>query len=524
MKIKVATAYAKEKIARGDTDSWRIFNGSFENEDLTLEEFIDKIKNSFAYTAQHGRYRDSEYFECGQVIALDFDTEDFRSTFTYLLENEFIAKYCSFLHTTPRHQQDAPRSRAVFVLDRPIYDKDKFAELATALVEKFKMADASCKDPARFFYGSRDADVCALGNILTLEDAAELLVKPYREYLAEKKRLDAENAKNRVIASAKEVPQSLLDAHSASLIERVVNAEDGNKHYELRRIATTFGGYVTSGYYEYNSVVLWLKNAIRQNTNSVDDLTNADKTIESGVKFGMRRPLYFDSRDNTFIAEEIRPEDVPELDEVHPPLTESQKLQVGQIIEKREWKLYLELRQEKTAEELNISLNNVVLDHLSIGYKPKKIDNDTGEIFSGSALTVPYFTKDGATAIEYRWDNGDFSYEGDVGLYYVRPFFEEETKYGIVVPDSIQSVKGYISGDGLATWYGLPHTNITVKFPDVPLYCFFDDTQHMEQLELLDAFGCRFIRVYSVDDMLNNLNRKEVERIAIRGRRLKEII
>lgn len=524
MIIKIATAYAKEKIQQGDTDRWREFNGSFVNEELTVEQLIEKIQLSYAYTTQHGRYRDSEFFICGQHLALDFDTEDFRSTFPYLLENEFISKYASFLHTTPNHKHSAPRCRVVFILDRPIHDKDKYAELAQALVHKFNLADKSCKDPARFFYGAMDAEAHNLGNILTLETAAEELIKPYREYLTEKKRRDAENAKNRIIVSASEVPQSLLDAHSASLLERLVIAENGQKHFELRKISTTFGGYVGAGYYDYNDAIRWIKNAIRQNPNSVEDVRGADKTIESGVNFGMRKPLYFDSRDGKVVAEERKPEDIPELDDVHPPLTPSQKLQVGEIIEKREWKLYLELRQEKTAKELGLDMNDMLLDHLKIGYKPRRVDNETGEIYNNSALTVPYSTEDGVIAVEYRWDNGQFSYDGSVGLYHVQPFFNEETKYGVVLPDSLLSAKTYVTGDGFADWYGLPHANITVKFPETPLYCFFDTLESIEQLELLDAFGCRFVRVYSVDDMVRNLNRNEIERIAIRGRKLKEII
>lgn len=523
MIVKVATSHIEGKIGKEEIDRWRVFNGSFVNEDLTVEHLIEKIKNSYAYTTQHERYRDSDNFVCGQHLGLDFDTEDWRSTFEFLLENEFIAKHASFLHTTPSHKHSAPRCRVVFVLDRPIYDKEKYAELAQALVHKFNLADSSCKDPARFFYGAKNAEVHPIGYVLTVENAARELVFPYREYLVEKKRIDAENAKNRVIAGAGEVPQSLLDNHSASLIERVVTAQDGEKHYELRKIATTFGGYVAGGYYDYNDVIQWMKNAIRQNPNSVEDYVQADKTIESGVVHGMHKPLYYDVRDDEYIPEERKPEDIPELDEVHPPLTISQKEQVSRIIEKKVWEVYVQLRQEKDVSELDIDFNGVLLDHLRIGYKPSKIDNETGEIYD-SAITVPYFFDEDVIAVEYRWSNGSFTYDGDASLYKVKSFFEEETKFGVVLPDSLMSAKTYVTSEGVGDWYGLPHTNITVRLPDQQLYCFFDTLDNVERLELLDAFGTKFVRVFSVEQMVENLTRKEIERIAIRGRSLKEII
>lgn len=163
------------KITQGDLSSWRVFNGSFKNVTVSPEELSSLIQHGYAYTTQHNRYRSADNFIQGQHIALDMDTGDERSSIAVLQDDPFISRYASFIHTTPSHTTEHPKARVVFCLDRAIRDVSKYAELAQALVWRFQLADKSCRDAARFFYGSKGCDVAWLGNTLTLQDAAREL-------------------------------------------------------------------------------------------------------------------------------------------------------------------------------------------------------------------------------------------------------------------------------------------------------------------------------------------------------------
>ncbi|WP_413381255.1 hypothetical protein [Alkalihalobacillus sp. 1P02AB] len=128
--------------------------------------------------------RTESYWKSQQVIALDFDNEySFRNdenknvkvryisaTLEQALNNEFIKKYAAFAYQTFSHTEEHPKFRVVFVLDRPMYNLEKFKELIKKLInEKFPMVDISCTDGARLFYGGRGLHVVAYDNRLPLD-------------------------------------------------------------------------------------------------------------------------------------------------------------------------------------------------------------------------------------------------------------------------------------------------------------------------------------------------------------------
>jgi len=167
---------------------WSTFNDSFENLTLTAAELAAEIQAGHAYTAPHrhehtlldnGRrsaYRHSVNFVCGQVLSIDSDTGTPASTLDALSADPFIAQHASMIYTTASHTPEAPRARVVFVLDQPIMRANDYAEAAAALVWKFShVADSSCKDAARLFYGALGCDLRLLGNVLPLAEVAQLV-------------------------------------------------------------------------------------------------------------------------------------------------------------------------------------------------------------------------------------------------------------------------------------------------------------------------------------------------------------
>lgn len=135
-----------------DDTTWKRFNASFENLELDQVAIMDKIYTGHPFTTWHkNHWRNAANYIAGQHLAIDFDTEDERSTIPHLLKDTFVKKYGFLVYTTPSHKPEAPRARVVFLLNTPIQQAKNYAAAAAALLWLFGTADRQCKDAARFF-------------------------------------------------------------------------------------------------------------------------------------------------------------------------------------------------------------------------------------------------------------------------------------------------------------------------------------------------------------------------------------
>jgi hypothetical protein len=176
-KIAFSTMALKGKINDGDP-LWASFTGSFRNLALETIDVANEIYMGHPLTTWHkNNWRHSSNYMMGQHIGLDFDTEDQRSTLAHLAKDKFIAKYGSLIYTTPSHQPHAPRARVLFFLDRPIHQPKNYISAVASLLWLFGTADAKCKDPCRFFYGSVNCDVEWLDNVLPLDKLKEIIAQ-----------------------------------------------------------------------------------------------------------------------------------------------------------------------------------------------------------------------------------------------------------------------------------------------------------------------------------------------------------
>ena len=179
-KIAMSDYALKKKIPPQDP-FWPKFNASFSNYEVEPEQITGAVFAGHAITTQHkDRWRTSQNYICGQHIGLDFDNGDNTSSIEYLKKDKFISKYASFLYTTISHTDEAPRSRAMFLLDKPIMQAANYSMAATALLWVFGAADRQCKDSVRFFYGAINCRMEIIGNVLPLEKI-KYLIAEYKE-------------------------------------------------------------------------------------------------------------------------------------------------------------------------------------------------------------------------------------------------------------------------------------------------------------------------------------------------------
>jgi hypothetical protein len=172
-KIAVSRMSFEKKIPPGDP-IWPKFNASFDNVELESGEIVQAIYDGFPVTTCHGnKWRISTNYQAGQHLGLDFDHGG--TTLAKLMQDKFVAKYASFIYTTMSHSEEAPRCRAMFLLDQPIMQAKNYTMAASALLWMYGEADRACKDAVRFWFGSPNCRFEYLDNVLPLEVVKHLM-------------------------------------------------------------------------------------------------------------------------------------------------------------------------------------------------------------------------------------------------------------------------------------------------------------------------------------------------------------
>lgn len=146
----------------------------------SIDEITNHLMQGFPISVARlsGDHRLIENFVSSQIIGIDFDTGP--DPDTLVQEDEWIARYAFLVYMTPTSTPDKPRSRALFILDKPITDRSVYQRLVLKMLQKYGSlgADKQCKDPVRVFFGSdkrqytlRDKTL-EIARIMTLPDPA----------------------------------------------------------------------------------------------------------------------------------------------------------------------------------------------------------------------------------------------------------------------------------------------------------------------------------------------------------------
>jgi hypothetical protein len=177
MGIKISVSNMSLRPGKVAPGQWEEHGRSFENMDWPEQvDIASMLYTGRSITTWHSNnWRHGDNFILGQHLALEFDTEDERSTLDTLKADPFIATYGGFIYTTASHRPEAPRARVLFFLDTPIHQAKNYMAAQRALLWLYPHADQKCKDPCRVYFGSYSADFALLGNELPLSKAKELI-------------------------------------------------------------------------------------------------------------------------------------------------------------------------------------------------------------------------------------------------------------------------------------------------------------------------------------------------------------
>ena len=289
-KVGISTLALAGKLPQGDP-RWAALNDSFENRELEAIEFIDAIYQGHSYTAWFNGRRKADNFQCAQHIAVDLDTKDERSTLNTVERNYFFRMYGSIIHETPSHTDDAPKCRAIFLLDNPIQTAAGYRMALETVYQFFDGADIACIDPARFFYGNailqhRPQGIYFTDNVLPLAElrryARQMLLVQKQQMEAEQRR-HVQTRRNTTKRAEGDDPYSLLD-HA---VNELASTSEGGRNRQLNASAYRVGRLVGAGALDEATAASQLESAARSIGLPPSEVT---KTLYSGLRAGKQNP------------------------------------------------------------------------------------------------------------------------------------------------------------------------------------------------------------------------------------------
>lgn len=289
LKVMVST-YLKGKAPAG-WNNWPRFHRSFTPTTLSPRELAISIWKGYAFCPVYDGRRREECFKSAGHIAFDFDDGDETSSLPYLMkEGSFSWMFASFAYSTPSSTPETPKSRVVFILEKPIEDAQQYRNVYQALswwitnVDGSK-SDPQCKDSLRLYFGSPNCQVVPNWSILGEGSIAEVMGAYRQEHPPHQK------------SELKPTPAAPVDSDIVKQkkrlwLEQVELASKGTRHETLLKTARLLGGYIASGYYETDNIEDELLRAALKNTDEPEH--NLMRTIKDGIAHGKGAPLRFD--------------------------------------------------------------------------------------------------------------------------------------------------------------------------------------------------------------------------------------
>lgn len=287
-KIRVAI---NPNYADKNVSNWLDLNNTFDTIEVEPASFIERVAiRGHPWTAPHykrsingGAHRNRDNFIQSELIGIDFDDNHYND----IAALPFFRQYGWFIHTTPSHTIENPRCRAIFRLETPIKDPIKYTKTVLAVHEAIGAeADSKCSDPARLFFGSREAIIVMNNKKLPL-GAITLPDDNIKERPAFTFKFNAEQA---------EQYSAYVKAAFKREVEDYASTIQGNRHDRLLQAAIKIGSILKSpwspSWLTPSMVESALINASQRNGYWDDDGEYIVKrTIQDGILYAEPRPV-----------------------------------------------------------------------------------------------------------------------------------------------------------------------------------------------------------------------------------------
>lgn len=137
-----------------DEFDWGAYVDSFKESTLEIVDLAEHICRGNSFAAVFSGRPSRENFLAGQVIAVDMDTEDDRSSYDTLVKHPLTQPYGCLVFPTLSHLPSRPRHRVVFVLDQPILTVAGYEMAAKTINSFFPGHDPAVCNAGRNFFGN----------------------------------------------------------------------------------------------------------------------------------------------------------------------------------------------------------------------------------------------------------------------------------------------------------------------------------------------------------------------------------
>lgn len=225
--------------------------GAFDVRPMTEADIgraIIREGHAITVAACKGNWRKEANFTSSQIMGADYDYGPDLDGVRKLPFGE----YSFLIYRTPSYTVDAPRTRSLFILDKPITSaadyKRLLKRLLYALSQRVRL-DTSCKDAARIFYGSKDAGFDFKAGARLPVAMLEALPPHPDELAAERE------AERRATTPYVRPTGTFADGYGADLkaakLADLYNAGKGDRHPTLKNVARFVIGRQKGGWPAY---------------------------------------------------------------------------------------------------------------------------------------------------------------------------------------------------------------------------------------------------------------------------------
>jgi hypothetical protein len=234
--MMVSSMMMDHKPEKGE---WGALNDSFENVDLDPLDMVEVICSGRSYTAVHSGRRAKENWAMSQFISIDLEKHP-DAAIDVVVASPMFQTYGYLAYTTMSNTAENPRSRALFLLEKPVISMVLWHYAAKALTSMFgDAADKASCDVSRSFLGNKNADCRVYGKFMPYD-----LVHMMGSAL--KKKEDEEREERAKKYERYNANSGSVEGLTKVWLDKLYATSSGNRNNMLNKVAFMFGKFLVA--------------------------------------------------------------------------------------------------------------------------------------------------------------------------------------------------------------------------------------------------------------------------------------